>query len=363
MSHRKRNSLFSKPLRSSLFRREDVAAEVASMPSSPSPSPSLSVVRKDSISLPFNFEHISHTERFNLPLLGSVRGRVLTEAFFAASMRPRPRKPLAGMRVDDVPEKLSAMGVARGASRSHPESAATATYPPVSLPVWLDSRSDLPLQPPPKADKDKSCSSSLLASTIIYTSPLKSPAMSDSWQSDWPIDWEHDVDYCYAQEAESTCDFDWSRPEKQPSRTPSVSSQNHAPLGHAGVLATRGAPGPTPYDISSASLSIPVASKPVFTPPNYGATSFATSAQREIEAPAAAAITATDGVDASPETSSSSRRISKSSLRNMLSRSPEASRDSYQERPRRSSTAAPRFLRSKRRQQQQQQARTEPAWF
>ncbi|KAK5696926.1 hypothetical protein LTR17_024185 [Elasticomyces elasticus] len=83
-------------------------------------------LRKNSISPPFNFEHVTHTAKQQLPPLETVDEKDLPARFWSVSAYQRPRRQLTGIKADDLSEKLPAMGVSRGASSSRPTSPAPA---------------------------------------------------------------------------------------------------------------------------------------------------------------------------------------------------------------------------------------------
>ncbi|KAK5691603.1 hypothetical protein LTR97_011597 [Elasticomyces elasticus] len=83
-------------------------------------------LRKNSISPPFNFEHVTHTAKQQLPPLETVDEKDLPARFWSVSAYQRPRRQLTGIRADDLSEKLPAMGVERGAPSSRPTSPAPA---------------------------------------------------------------------------------------------------------------------------------------------------------------------------------------------------------------------------------------------
>ncbi|KAK3112543.1 hypothetical protein LTR53_011076 [Teratosphaeriaceae sp. CCFEE 6253] len=79
-------------------------------------------LRKNSISPPFNFEHVTHTAKQQLPPLDTVAERDLPGRFWSVSAYQRPKRHLNGIRADDLSEKLPAMGVERGSPSSRPTS-------------------------------------------------------------------------------------------------------------------------------------------------------------------------------------------------------------------------------------------------
>lgn len=60
-------------------------------------------MRKQSISPPFNFEHITHTAKTQLPALDTVDERDLPREFWAANAHQRPKSQLNGIQADDLP--------------------------------------------------------------------------------------------------------------------------------------------------------------------------------------------------------------------------------------------------------------------
>ncbi|KAK1067492.1 hypothetical protein LTR74_006353 [Friedmanniomyces endolithicus] len=81
-------------------------------------------LRKTTISPPFNFEHVTHTAKQELPPLETVHEKDLPGRFWSVSAYQRPKRQLTGIRADDLSEKLPAMGVERGAPSSRPTSPA-----------------------------------------------------------------------------------------------------------------------------------------------------------------------------------------------------------------------------------------------
>ncbi|KAK1821580.1 hypothetical protein LTR12_003974 [Friedmanniomyces endolithicus] len=77
---------------------------------------------KNTISPPFNFEHVTHTAKQQLPPLETVHEKDLPGRFWSVSAYQRPKRQLTGIRADDLSEKLPAMGVERGAPSSRPTS-------------------------------------------------------------------------------------------------------------------------------------------------------------------------------------------------------------------------------------------------
>lgn len=86
-------------------------------------------LRKLSISPPFNFEHVTHTAKTQLPPLETVDEQELTAEFWAVAAHQRPRSRLMSIRADDLSEKLPAMGVGRDALSSRPTSPIPAELP------------------------------------------------------------------------------------------------------------------------------------------------------------------------------------------------------------------------------------------
>lgn len=90
-------------------------------------------LRKNSISPPFNFEHVTHTAQQDLPRLDTIDERDLAAKFWAISAYDRPKQRLNGIQAVDVVEKLERMNVPRGAPSSRP------TSPVTDLPAELPS--------------------------------------------------------------------------------------------------------------------------------------------------------------------------------------------------------------------------------
>lgn len=86
-------------------------------------------LRKASISPPFNFEHVTHTARTQLPPLETVDERDLKAEFWAASAYQRPRRHLTGIKAEDLSAKLPAIGVERGSPSSRPTSPVAVEFP------------------------------------------------------------------------------------------------------------------------------------------------------------------------------------------------------------------------------------------
>ncbi|KAK0297910.1 hypothetical protein LTS00_003448 [Friedmanniomyces endolithicus] len=83
-------------------------------------------LRKNTISPPFNFEHVTHTAKQQLPPLDTVHEKDLPGRFWSVSAYQRPKRQLTGIKAVDLSEKLPAMGVERGAPSSRPTSPAFA---------------------------------------------------------------------------------------------------------------------------------------------------------------------------------------------------------------------------------------------
>jgi hypothetical protein len=78
--------------------------------------------RKPCISSPFNFEHVTHTAKQQLPPLHTVDERDLPARFWSLSVHSRPKRHIQGIKADDLADKLPAMGIERGAVSSRPSS-------------------------------------------------------------------------------------------------------------------------------------------------------------------------------------------------------------------------------------------------
>ncbi|KAK0928424.1 hypothetical protein LTR91_014288 [Friedmanniomyces endolithicus] len=89
---------------------------------------------KNTISPPFNFEHVTHTAKQQLPPVETVHEKDLPRRFWSVSAYQRPKRQLTGIRADDLSEKLPAMGVERGAPSSRPTS-----------PIYVELDTDRPL--------------------------------------------------------------------------------------------------------------------------------------------------------------------------------------------------------------------------
>ncbi|KAK5120018.1 hypothetical protein LTR85_007094 [Meristemomyces frigidus] len=143
-----RNSIFGGRKKSSPPSSRDNAASFASRPSSRngdavatepilprevfrSEDDYYRYLRKLSISPPFNFEHVTHTAKKQLPPLETVDEKELTAEFWAVAAHQRPRRRLNGIRAEDLSEKLPAMGVERGSPSSRPTSPIPAELPTV----------------------------------------------------------------------------------------------------------------------------------------------------------------------------------------------------------------------------------------
>lgn len=63
-------------------------------------------LKKNSISPPFNFQHITHTQKNHLPELDSVTDRELVSEFWAASAYQAPRTELRGINAQSIEKNL-----------------------------------------------------------------------------------------------------------------------------------------------------------------------------------------------------------------------------------------------------------------
>lgn len=147
MSSRRRKTEPLESLRNSIFggRKKSSSREMSSTPGSRPRSRETSDtspearyqseqeyyrhLRKASISPPFNFEHVTHTARTQLPPLETVDERDLKAEFWAASAYQRPRRHLTGIKAENLSSKLPAIGVQRGAPSSRPTSPGAVELP------------------------------------------------------------------------------------------------------------------------------------------------------------------------------------------------------------------------------------------
>ncbi|KAF2764261.1 hypothetical protein EJ03DRAFT_386069 [Teratosphaeria nubilosa] len=93
-------------------------------------------LRKSTISPPFNFEHVTHTARKQLPSLETVNEKDLKAEFWGASAYQRPKRSLNGIQAEDLTSKLPRMGVERHSPSSRPTS-----------PMFADMSNQRPLSP------------------------------------------------------------------------------------------------------------------------------------------------------------------------------------------------------------------------
>lgn len=235
-------------------------------------------IKKQSISQPFNFQHLSHTRRKHVPGLPTVdekgQSRIQTNSISDGSTGTRPTTPLltspaigphhSSSRSVDVTHGRHAMLVGGGRPRAascqtgngpqrspsmsqvvrlsfnNPNIPANSeTIPPVAAqvkhctPSEVKYRAQQPLPALPQFSGSRRDSrrmtvdSQLSSSTSGETSSSRPDSRRSSnvrsitavpWSSlnerGSTIDlseasWEEDVDFCYEQEAESTCDFHW----------------------------------------------------------------------------------------------------------------------------------------------------------
>ncbi|EMC96957.1 hypothetical protein BAUCODRAFT_32701 [Baudoinia panamericana UAMH 10762] len=119
-----RNGGWSSNTSRGLSRDRDMRTEDVALPRShfDSEEDYYRYLRKTSISPPFNFEHVTHTARRELPSLHEIDDRDLTARFWAIAAYQPPRRQLNGIEAEDLAKKLPAMGVERGASSSRPTS-------------------------------------------------------------------------------------------------------------------------------------------------------------------------------------------------------------------------------------------------
>ncbi|KAM0719058.1 hypothetical protein Q7P37_004963 [Cladosporium fusiforme] len=270
---------------------EDVSGEESSPQNFKSQDEYYTHLKKQSISQPFNFQHLSHTRRKHVPDLATVDEKGLPRVP-SNGMTQAPRSHPQGVRLDsngiprgfinsrpttpclpesgptgpqhagsrsvDVTQSMQTMpAVVRrpratscqtrnvlqrnSLSLSQPAStdnqSATETTPPPQAqvqhcsPSEVQYRSQQPLPALPQRDGSKRNSRRMTQdSQLSYTtlggesSSTTSPRSSQSIRAinagPWGIrdstaglslasSWEDDVDFCYKQEAESTCDFNW----------------------------------------------------------------------------------------------------------------------------------------------------------
>ena len=91
---------------------------------------------KQTISPPFNFQHITHTAKTQLPALETVDEKDLPGEFWSVSAYQRPRRHLNGIRADDLGKKHRQLGIKRGSPSSRPTS-----------PIYTDHNNDRPFIP------------------------------------------------------------------------------------------------------------------------------------------------------------------------------------------------------------------------
>jgi hypothetical protein len=240
-------------------------------------------IKKQTISQPFNFQHLSHTRRKHVPGLATVdekgQSRIKTNIIPAVNTNSRPTTPLAlgtgpqhsSSRSVDVMNGRNPMiqsgGRPRAASyqtgKSRERSPSSMgqvvrlsvnnpnipvdseSIPPVEAQVKHCTPSEvkyraqqpLPAIPQPAGSKrdskrmtlDSQLSSSTSGDTSsipdsrrssqnvrsITTSPWITPHELGSTVDLSEASWEADVDFCYEQEAESTCDFHWDEHDEE----------------------------------------------------------------------------------------------------------------------------------------------------
>jgi len=231
-------------------------------------------LRKQTISPPFNFQHLSHTRRKHVPGLGTVDEsgsfRVQTNPQPVEPVKSRPTTPClptsgpgpqhSSSRSVDVSlgrqTMPSTVGRPRaascqtrngnepvsqvvGLSMSNPNvSTASASIPPFAAQVQHCSPSEvkyrakqpLPALPqratsqghPKRMTQDSQLSCSTASSSDSYRSSqyMRSAGpwtcLDEHGSTFEPVEasWEEDVDFCYEREAESTCDFNWDESEQ-----------------------------------------------------------------------------------------------------------------------------------------------------
>ncbi|KAK5166137.1 uncharacterized protein LTR77_008398 [Saxophila tyrrhenica] len=82
-------------------------------------------LRKQSISPPFHFEHVTHTSKTSLPPLETVDEQDLPREFWSVSARQRPKRHLNGISATDIPRQTHSSGSDSsrpGTSKSRPVS-------------------------------------------------------------------------------------------------------------------------------------------------------------------------------------------------------------------------------------------------
>lgn len=265
-------------MRKSHQRAFDLMMSVCSSYESLMQNPSLTLskdrshLRKQSISPPFNFQHLSHTRRKHVPGLGTVDE---SGSFRVPSNPPvepvksRPTTPClpqsgpapqhSSSRSVDVSHGRQAIPITAsrpraascqtrnahepvsqvvGLSMSNPNIPTTsAPIPPFTAQVQHCSPSEvkyrakqpLPALPqratsqghPKRMTQDSQLSCSTTSSADSYRSSqyMRSAGpwtcLDEHGSTVEPVEasWEEDVDFCYEREAESTCDFNWDENE------------------------------------------------------------------------------------------------------------------------------------------------------
>jgi hypothetical protein len=231
-------------------------------------------LRKQSISPPFNFQHLSHTRRKHVPGLGTVD----ESGSFRVPANPQPIEPVKSRPTTPClpssgpgPQHSSSRSVdishgrqtapstvvrpraascqtrngnepisqVVGLSMSNPNIPATsAAIPPITAQVQHCSPSEikyrakqpLPALPqratsqghPKRMTQDSQLSCSTTSSSDSYRSsthmrtagPWTCLDEHGSTVEPFEASWEEDVDFCYEREAESTCDFNWDENEQ-----------------------------------------------------------------------------------------------------------------------------------------------------
>ncbi|KAK4974696.1 hypothetical protein LTR66_011075 [Elasticomyces elasticus] len=84
-------------------------------------------LRKLSISPPFNFQHIIHTHRHQIPELKSISQKDLVAGFWAASASQAPRHELQGIRTEDLVAGHDSINTTRSCPNTRP---ASPSFPP-----------------------------------------------------------------------------------------------------------------------------------------------------------------------------------------------------------------------------------------
>lgn len=84
---------------------------------------------KLSISSPFNFQHVTHTQQNELPKLESVGDRDLVLGFWASSAQQFPQSDLRGIKAEDIDERQRATRSRPRSSQSQPGSPFSASCP------------------------------------------------------------------------------------------------------------------------------------------------------------------------------------------------------------------------------------------